>query len=117
MEKDIIQIPVSMISLNKVLKWHWSKRLRTRKEYQFMIRGQINKIKCRKATKDDMCKLVITSSVKRKYDYDNLVGGCKMLLDALKREGFIYDDSPDYVNVEYHQIGTKKEFCIIKRLL
>ena len=95
MEKDIIELPISTPSLNKTIKWHWSKRSRKRKEYQFMIAGQMNKIKCRKATKEDMCRLVITTSVRRKYDYDNLVGGMKNLIDALKREGFIYDDSPD----------------------
>jgi len=37
------------------------------------------------------------------YDYDNLVGGCKPILDSLKTLGYIADDSTKWVTVIYSQ--------------
>jgi Holliday junction resolvase RusA-like endonuclease len=45
----------------------------------------------------------------RQLDYDNLVGGCKPLVDALVRAGLIVDDSPDHVAVEYCQEKCKRK--------
>jgi hypothetical protein len=40
---------------------------------------------------------------RREFDYGNLVGGCKHLIDALVNLGVIYDDAPKYLTVEYRQ--------------
>lgn len=39
----------------------------------------------------------------RPFDYGNLVGGCKHLLDALKTLNVIEDDAPDHFEAEYIQ--------------
>lgn len=39
----------------------------------------------------------------RMYDYGNLVGGCKPLVDELVKAGLLVDDSPDHVIEEYDQ--------------
>lgn len=39
----------------------------------------------------------------RKFDHSNLVGGAKPIPDALKRLGWIVDDSPAWLVDEYHQ--------------
>lgn len=39
----------------------------------------------------------------RKYDRGNLVGGCKILLDAIVRAGLIVDDREEYVEDHYRQ--------------
>jgi Holliday junction resolvase RusA-like endonuclease len=48
-------------------------------------------------------KITITSRRYRKLDYDNYVLGCKPLVDAIKKRGYIVDDSPEYVFVVYRQ--------------
>ena len=111
-----IKIPISMPSLNKLLKWHWSKKTKKRKFYQLLIRNEMNRVGYKKVKKNEFCSLEITTSVQRKYDYDNLVGGMKPLLDALRKEGFIYDDNPDSILVNYHQKTDKKPYTTIKRL-
>ena len=116
MLEEILTIPLSVPSLNKVFRWHWAKKLRLRKTYQIYIRSAMNKLKYRKTKKKEAFELVITTTVKRKYDYDNLVGGAKILVDALVREGFIYDDSPLYVKTRYSQFTGSKEMTVIKRL-
>lgn len=49
----------------------------------------------------------ITRHSPRELDYDNLVAGCKALLDGLTLARAIVDDSPKWVAVEYVQ--TKGE--------
>ncbi|HEX2863046.1 MAG TPA: hypothetical protein VHN99_00645 [Deinococcales bacterium] len=39
----------------------------------------------------------------RELDHDDFVGGCKGLIDALKRLGWLLDDSPAHVTVTYRQ--------------
>ena len=39
----------------------------------------------------------------RMYDYGNLVGGCKPLVDELVKAGLLVDDSPQHVVEEYDQ--------------
>lgn len=39
----------------------------------------------------------------RLMDYDNLVGGAKPVLDALKVLGMVKDDSPKWIKVDYQQ--------------
>ena len=49
------------------------------------------------------CKVSIVSYRTRYCDFDNLVGGCKYLLDALRRCGYIEDDAPTFIALEVRQ--------------
>ena len=60
-------------------------------------------------------KICILSYRKKKLDYDNLVGGCKGLIDALIDEEFIFDDSPDYIDLHVEQHITNRYLTIITR--
>ena len=52
---------------------------------------------------------------KKLLDYDNLVGGCKQLLDACSEEKLIWDDAPKYLDLKVEQhIGKKYETIIIR---
>lgn len=55
---------------------------------------------------------------KRAYDYGNLVGGCKPLLDCLKEHSLILDDSPkqlaDYYLQERSPDGTDNVTIVIE---
>lgn len=53
-------------------------------------------------------RLVITRHSAGELDYGNLVGGCKPLVDALVREGLLYDDSPKWLDESYLQAKTTK---------
>lgn len=43
---------------------------------------------------------------KRAYDYGNLVGGAKPLLDMLVANGFLLDDNPKVCSEYYHDIKS-----------
>ena len=60
--------------------------------------------------------LLIDCNRKRELDFDNVVGGLKQLIDALVCEDFIFDDSPEYINLIITQTKNKKEFIDITRI-
>lgn len=45
-------------------------------------------------------------------DYGNLVGGCKMLVDCLVREGLLVDDAPACVDDFYEQRRIAEKTCV-----
>lgn len=106
---DLISLPIITPSINAVNKRHWSYKGQLRKEYELLIKSEMNKQKIRKTESEEKWRLVIISNRKRLCDYDNFVAGCKQLLDALnhKYTGFIYDDAPKYLEVLYVQKKNK----------
>jgi hypothetical protein len=82
--------------------------------YALLIRNQmkLNKIPDADAKK---YRLVIISIRKRLLDPDNLIGGCKHLIDALIEENFIFDDSPEYITLKVEQVTGKEDRTIISR--
>lgn len=99
---DILVIPMQIESANKILRQHWAVRRRSKQEFALFIRNQMNLKKIKRA-ECKKYKIKIISYRARKLDYDNLVLGCKGLLDAMIDENLIWDDSPDYVDVTYEQ--------------
>lgn len=52
----------------------------------------------------------------RKRDTDNIQSGQKFIIDALRKQGIIQNDSRKYVNQIYHQIidGSKEDFVVVR---
>lgn len=51
-------------------------------------------------------RLAITRIIgprEREYDYDNLVGGCKALLDAMVKAGLVLNDNARWLTATYAQ--------------
>jgi len=48
-------------------------------------------------------RLIITRYSSRLLDADNFAGGCKFLIDAIRRAELITDDNPAAVTMEFHQ--------------
>lgn len=55
----------------------------------------------------------------RAYDYENFVFACKYLFDALRRKGWLVNDSPEWCRREYDQVRMKdiKYFQGMPRML
>ena len=71
--------------------------------------------KIREAEIGEKFTLTIISYRKKLLDYDNLIGGCKQLLDACSDEKLIWDDAPKYLDLKVEQhIGKKYETIIIR---
>jgi Holliday junction resolvase RusA-like endonuclease len=105
MKPIYLKIPKEILSLNKLNQMHWSKKHKYSKEWEgeiFAAYYEQSRFTVKHANQKRWVR--IFSFRKRKLDQDNLVGGCKGLMDALKRLGLIVDDSPKWVEVRYEQL-------------
>lgn len=97
------------LSLNRLLAMHWSQR----KKYQTAIRWQVraNLARLRKEGVDPRARgprrMHLTRIGARLLDEDNLSGGAKPIVDALVREGYLVDDSPEHAELVYSQVTSK----------
>jgi hypothetical protein len=105
-------------SLNKLLGMHWQARRKLRPQYAWAIK--VAMIEAGWSAELEMwpelppkMRVQITSHRKALLDKDNLVGGAKPLLDALKDVHAIRNDSPDWVTVEYLQVVDKAQKTVI----
>ena len=102
-----ITLPLVPPSLNKLRKMHFQSYKRLRDDWQrhiflLTLKTDIRALRAKVDLKSRM-KVKITVEHMRKFDYDNLVGGCKPLLDSLKRLDFIVDDSEEWLVLEVKQ--------------
>ena len=91
-------------SLNQLLGMHWAARSNLSKQYEIAVKLLARGIP--KAT--GKRRLTIERHGKRSLDKDNAYGGCKLLVDAIKRLGFIVDDSPKHCELEVVQVKLGK---------
>jgi hypothetical protein len=91
-------------SLNRFQRMHFRARARLRDQYVRIFRLHATAVT--RARQHQYKHVYVTRYGPRELDFDNLVGGCKPLVDALFRAGLIWDDSPRYVHIEYEQQRT-----------
>lgn len=108
-------IPKPTPSLNQFYWGHWSKKMKNAKEWRKWVWAA----RVATGTKELMAMeahrhVTVERYGSRKLDRDNFIGGCKGIIDALVKEGFILDDSPAHVSIEYHQYTGKPYRTIIK---
>jgi hypothetical protein len=106
-----VSLPIRTLSLNKLLRTHFRKRLRLKQAYQWELiaaglndpQYQVNGAKKR--------RLKVKSFRVRPLDFDNFIGGLKPFADALKEMSLIYDDGPEYLELEVEQekVGRLKD--------
>ena len=107
-----IYIPKITPSLNEVLRRHWSINYAEKRSWIGWITVLVGVPACQYR------RIIITRVATRDLDPDNLAGGCKSLLDAIRDVGLILDDDAKSVSVEYRQrrprdgeeTGTELEF-------
>ncbi len=99
-----LRVEKAVKSLNYFVGRHWRVKHKETKEWEWVIRAA-HKAPLPKAS--GKMDLTITSIRTRSLDKDNLTGGAKGLVDALKRLGAIVDDCPDLLNLDVRQEKAK----------
>ena len=99
-----IVLPIETPSNNKLLGMHPMARHRLSKKLAIVV------ALCGRGTPKATGKryLTIERHGKRELDKDNAYGGCKPLIDAIKRCGLIIDDNPANVELEVVQVKLAK---------
>jgi len=104
-----IIIPIVTPSLNELINMHYHDKARLKKSYKAHIEGAVHdmgmKIERMKRPKKRTVK--IYSFRKRECDRDNLIGGMKPFIDAIRELGLIWDDSPKYIDLNIFQLEDK----------
>jgi Holliday junction resolvase RusA-like endonuclease len=94
-----LTIPGRLPSLNENLRAHWAKRARAKDDmsWHLAMSGQPR-------PKTKKCRAALTVYQKtRRFDEDNLHGACKPVIDALKETGYIWRDSPEWLELKIRQ--------------
>ena len=106
-------LPLPTPSLNRQFGEHWAQRAKARKMWGWLVRAEKLKLN------GEMEMLVfgrvtIERYGKRILDRDNFIAGTKQLTDALVAEGFLVDDSPNHVQIEYKQFTGKPYRTVVR---
>ena len=114
--EDDIYIEHRALSRNKIDKMHWAQKSRLKAQYRLLIRNQMRL--CKIKTTEEKCGIKIHCYVKRLMDVDNVWGGLKQFIDALCDEGYIYDDSPIWLDIkEVRQIkSTIPKIRVVRKI-
>lgn len=84
--------------------WRGGEYKRNRDAWQWLFK--IERVNRRIPTATGRRRVTLTrlySGRQRAFDRGNLVGGCKMILDAMVRESLIVDDKAEYLEDHYAQ--------------
>ena len=83
---------------------HWTLYCKEKELWYVLLRAQLTP----RRPVDEPVRIILRSLRIRLVDYANLVGGAKPIPDALKRLGWIKDDSPRWFLCDYYQAVVPK---------
>lgn len=110
----VLHIDEPIPSLNKTLGGHWSRQLKHRRRWQWLTRAAVLRAQIYVPPKWATARIRIERYGARILDADNVRGGAKALIDALKYEEIIADDSPAHIGVpEICQFVSKDRRTIV----
>jgi hypothetical protein len=98
-------IPEATPTLNALTRAHWTKYRQLRRHWSMLVLVAKSEAGAHGNAREPMAVTVVRYG-KQPLDPDNLTGGCKVLIDALKDHGLIVDDNP--VNLTLH-VEQKKD--------
>jgi hypothetical protein len=122
------EVTTPLPTLNKLLRMHWGTKKRLQdnldNELEFISKTQLNGGEIppmflyhqysREQPKKQKRVLIISLWRKKLQDPDNLVGSVKPLVDAIKKAGLIYDDSPEWITLKVKQTQGKPEKIFVE---
>ncbi len=97
-----------ILSRNQLDKMHWSQRGKVRQAWTYLFRAQLRMPYTQPLHGDCRALVTIFSHRNRLIDDDNLAGGGKPVLDAMKHVGLIKDDNRTWCRVSYDQYQVPK---------
>tara|TARA_Y100001973_G_C5075324_1_gene269667 strand:+ start:315 stop:722 length:408 start_codon:yes stop_codon:yes gene_type:complete len=101
-----------LINPNKLMRMHWAARKKAYKNLLHMVVAYGDKPLPKYECQVEIRVTRMWGKRKRAFDIDNLYGGCKLLLDALKTKGgigIIQDDSPKHTTLRVDQYRSERD--------
>ena len=97
-----LAIPEATPTLNALTRAHWTKYRQVRQHWSMLVMVAKSQAKAFTRATEPVDVTVIRYG-KQPLDTDNLFGGCKVLIDALKDHGLITDDNPKSLTLHVSQ--------------
>ena len=94
------------LTLNQLLRTHWAARGRDLESWKYHILAVAGNR--HKLAKRGRVRLKIVVYRGKLQDPDNAVGSVKPLVDALKRLGWLVDDTLEYLDLEVVELVDRK---------
>lgn len=109
----VVEIPMPTPSLNVYKRMHYHAQRRLRDQYTTLLRAHTTRLN--RAKPHEFRRVTICRHGARLLDIDNLIGGAKPLVDALRRAGLLWNDSPEYCAIKYEQVkvGAKRSKVVV----
>lgn len=102
-------IPVVPMTRNQRDRAHWAKRRKELEDWTYMIPIAAPDNMQRKEDGPRLVEIVFCKTRGPLSDTDNLYARCKVILDAMQRRGWLYDDSPRYCTLEVREDNRHTE--------
>jgi len=94
-------------SANVYQRAHWAVKRRLRQRFAWIMRTELM-LQTIPAPPTGKRSVTITIHRNRALDPDNLTGGCKPLIDAMRDIGLIKNDSPKWITLSVAQVPCRK---------
>jgi hypothetical protein len=104
-------------SLNPQLGHHWSRKIKLRNRWFWLVRKALNEVGVFNRPTYAQARLTLERYGPRHLDHDNCRSGAKYLWDALVKHGVILNDCPDVIGEPVvRQIASKTERKTVVRI-
>ena len=100
-------LPMPTPSLNEIQGYHWAYCKRQKEGLGWILASALNKVPAIPRASGKRT-VTISRHGKGRLDRDNLVGGCKWLIDAIKERGLILDDCDASLHLVVEQVVSRK---------
>ncbi len=99
----IFSVPEVPIGLNKLLRMHWAARRKYQQRWNVLLWAERSKAWWGYRPPPLRARVEIERRSSRVLDEDNLYGACKVVVDALKINELVVDDSPTHMELRCTQ--------------
>jgi hypothetical protein len=100
-----VDLPARAASGNRYLRLHWAKRREENRKWDLLVLAYLGPGPFKNKNLVGRKVLVVVTAARRvPQDADNLALSLKPLMDALKKNGWLYDDSPKYLECYRYEL-------------
>lgn len=109
-----LHIPEATPSVNILHGHHWSRKLRERKKWGWLVKAAVLEARFnRPETPPERVRVRIVRHGARLLDTDNAIAGSKFLIDSLVAEGLARDDSPKHLTLQLEQHVSRERYTTV----
>lgn len=108
-----LTVPAAPPGMNALMRMHWRQRVKTLTLWKRLIWSARCQISGSPPVPFKKANVTVERRSPGQLDPDNLYASMKVVLDSLKDQKFIEDDSPNHINLIVTQVRGKAQTTIL----